>query len=73
MRWNLDLKPRASVEFALSNLQVIGKTCRAAVLVAYSRTLLNGWVTARWMRSASGCKSENGQCMFGCRHGGDFH
>jgi hypothetical protein len=71
MRWNLDLNPRASVELASNNLQVVGKTCRAAVLAAYFRTLLNGWVTARRMRSASGSKSEYGRCVFGCGHGSD--
>jgi len=71
MRWDLVLNPRMSVELALTNLQVIGKTCRAAVLAGYFRTLLNGWVTARRMRSASGSKSEYGQCVFGCGHGRD--
>jgi hypothetical protein len=71
MRWELELNPRVSLELALRNLHVIGKTCRAAVLAAYFRTLLNGWVTARRMRSASGSKSEYGQCVFGCGHGRD--
>jgi hypothetical protein len=71
MRWELELNPRVSLELALSNLQIIGKMCRAAVLAAYFRTLLNGWVTARRMRTASGSKSEYGQCVFGCGHGCD--
>jgi hypothetical protein len=71
MRWELQLNPRVSLELALNNLEVIGKTCRAAVLAAYYRTLLNGWVTARRMRSASASHSDYGQCVFGCGCGQD--
>jgi hypothetical protein len=71
MRWELELNPRISLELALYNLQVIAKTCRAAVQAAYFRTLLNGWVTARRMRSLKGCSSGYGQCVFGCGHGTD--
>jgi hypothetical protein len=70
-RWELELNPRVSLELSLHNLQVIGKTCRAAVQAAYFRTLLNGWVTARRMRSMKGCEPGYGKCVFGCGHGCD--
>jgi hypothetical protein len=70
-RWQLERNPRVSLEIALHNLQTIGKTCRAAVQAAYFRTLLNGWVTARRMRSVKGCQSGFGQCVFGCGQGRD--
>jgi hypothetical protein len=70
-RWELEQNPRVSLELALHNLQIIGKTCRAAVQAAYFRTLLNGWVTARRMRSLKGGESGFGQCVFGCGHGCD--
>jgi hypothetical protein len=71
LRWRLGLNPRLCTDIVLKNFGILARTCKPAVQAAYRRTVLNGWVTRRRMRSAKASETGCGHCVFHCGHGSD--
>ena len=70
-RWDVLMNERRTTDRALRNLDIIRRRCKPAVQAAQLRTLLNGWVTKRRMRSLSVASDDYGICVFGCGRGCD--
>ena len=70
-RWDVLMNERRTTDRALRNLDTIRRRCKPAVQAAMLRTLLNGWVTKRRMRSLSVASDDYGICVFGCGRGCD--